>query len=201
MTISTFATLKTSLADWMHRSDLTAVIPDFITLAEEKLNSDLMSRSMDAISTVSTVAGTATISMPSDLVELRRLQVVGDPNQVLSYRSPDEISQDYPSARQGKPVVFTVIGSTFELAPIPDGVYSISITYKQRIPALSDSNTTNWVLTSWPAAYLFGSLCAAQPYIIGDARIPMFQAMYKEAVNGINSVDWYSGTTMKVRVI
>jgi hypothetical protein len=30
--------------------------------------------------------------------------------------------------------------------------------YSQKVPALSDSATTNWLLTSHPDAYLFGTL-------------------------------------------
>ena len=30
----TYAGLKASVADWLNRADLTAVVPDFITLAE-----------------------------------------------------------------------------------------------------------------------------------------------------------------------
>ena len=34
MTITTYATLKTAIADFLNRDDLTSVIPTFIALAE-----------------------------------------------------------------------------------------------------------------------------------------------------------------------
>ena len=82
---------------------------------------------------------------------------------------------------------------------MPDSDYSIELLYYQRIPALSNTNPTNWLLTICPNAYLYGALLAAQPYLINDERIPMIQSLYRQAVDGLNSIDWYSGSTMRVR--
>jgi hypothetical protein len=199
MSITTYAELQASVASWLNRSDLTANIPDFITLAEAQMSTDLKTRSMEAKVTLSTVAGTKTVALPTDMLEMRRLQVVGTYNQPLSYRSPDELSIDYASNMSAQPIVFTVVGGNIELAPIPDGVYSLELTYQQRIPALSVSNTTNWLLTNWPNAYLYASLIAATPFIMNDARLSTWAQLYRQAVEGINGVDWYSGSTMKVR--
>ena len=199
MSIGTYAELQTAVAAWMHRSDLTAIIPDFIALAEESMNDALNARSMDTSSTLVTVAGTATVALPTDLVVMRRLQIVDDYNTVLNYRTPDQIAADYNANAQSRPESYTVIGDNIELAPIPDAVYSLSCTYKQRIPALTDINTTNWLLTSTPSAYLYGALCAAQPYIMNDVRMAMFRRLYQDAIDGINKTDWYSGTSPRVR--
>ena len=199
MTIATYSDLQTSLANWLHRSDLTALIPDFIALAEAGLSGDLQARSMEVRTTLTTTAGNAYVTLPTDMLEMHRLTVQSDPVYVLSYRSPDELQQDYPYTTTGKPAVFAILGSEMQLAPIPDSAYTLELVYKQKIPALSDSNTSNWLLAQWPNAYLYGALCAAQPYIANDQRLPTFQALYQEAVDGINGIDWYSGTTMKVR--
>lgn len=199
MSITTYAELQASVASWLNRGDLTANIPDFITLAEAQMSTDLKTRSMEAKVTLSTVAGTKTVALPTDMLEMRRLQVVGTYSQPLSYRSPDELSIDYASNMSAQPIVFTVVGGNIELAPIPDAVYSLELTYQQRIPALSVSNTTNWLLTNWPNAYLYASLIAATPFIMNDARLSIWAQLYSQAVEGINGVDWYSGSTMKVR--
>lgn len=199
MSITSYSELQASVASWLNRGDLSANIPDFITLAEAQLSTDLKTRSMENKVTLSTVAGTKTVALPTDMLEMRRLQVVGTYNQPLSYRSPDELSIDYAANGSGQPVVFTVVGGNLELAPIPDSVYSLELTYQQRIPALSGSNTTNWLLTNWPNAYLYASLMASAPFIMNDARLATWAQLYQQAVDGINSVDWYSGSTMKVR--
>lgn len=199
MAITDYASLKTSLANWLHRSDLTAMIPDFIALAEAKLSADLDARSMESRTTLVTVAGNAYLTLPNDMLEMRRLVLQTDPAIVLKYATPDQIAADYPMSLTGRPSVFAVIGGQAQLAPTPDSAYTLELTYQQRIPALSESNTTNWLITSFPNAYLYASLCAAQPFIVNDARLPMFQVLYKEAVDGINGIDWYSGSTMRVR--
>lgn len=199
MAITDYSSLQTSVASWLHRSDLTAQIPDFIALAEAKLSADLAARAMEARTTLAVTAGNAYLTLPADMLEMHRLSVQGDPVRVLSYRSPDELQQDYPFSMSGKPAVFAVLGNEMQLAPVPDADYTLELTYKQRIPALSPSNSTNWLLSAWPNAYLYGALCAAQPYLVNDERLPTFQALYREAVDGINGIDWYSGTTVKVR--
>ena len=44
MAITNYTELKSSLADWLNRSDLTTVIPDFITLAESQFNREIRNR-------------------------------------------------------------------------------------------------------------------------------------------------------------
>ena len=199
MALDTYADLKTSLANWLHRADLEALIPDFIRLAEIQMNADVTSRSMETRVVLTATAGDANLDLPGDVLDIRRLQVLGSFNRVLIYRSADEVAQENPLSRSGVPEVFMVHGSSLELAPIPDSNYSIELLYFQRIPALSDANPTNWLLTICPNAYLYGALLAAQPYLINDERIPTIQSLYRQAVDGLNLVDWYSGSTMRVR--
>lgn len=199
MSLTSYSELQTSIANHLHRDDLTTLIPDFIRLAEDNLTADIVSRSMDVKTNLATVAGTATVTLPTDMVEMRRLQIVSSYNTVLKYVSPDQLSADYVSNITGVPQVFTIVGGNIELAPIPDAVYVLEITYKQRIPALSGTNTTNWLLTNWPSAYLYGSMLAALPYIVDDSRLPVFRSLYQESISSINSVDWFSGSTMRVK--
>lgn len=199
MAITDYASLQASVANWLHRTDLAAMIPDFIALAEAKLSSDLDARPMEKIVTLDVTGGDAWIDLPDDMLEMRRLLLLTDPSITLKYATPDQIAQDYPISLASRPSVFAVIGSRLQLAPTPDADYTLQLIYRQRISALSDSNAANWLLSGWPNAYLYGALCAAQPYIVNDARLPTFQALYKEAVDGINGIDWYSGSTMRVR--
>ncbi len=37
MALTTYTELKTSIGDWLNRSDLTTAIPDFISLAEAQI--------------------------------------------------------------------------------------------------------------------------------------------------------------------
>lgn len=197
--ITSYSALQGAVGEWLHRADLAAQVPTFIALAETRLSSDLSTRHMEARTTLNATAGDAWLPLPADMLEMRRLVLQTDPAIVLKYATPDQIAADYPLSLSSRPAVFTVIGDQAQLAPIPDSDYALELVYQQRIPALSDSNTSNWLLAAWPNAYLYGALVAAQPYIINDERLPLFQALYREAVDGINAIEWYSGSTLRVR--
>ena len=67
MAITTYATLKTAVGNFLSRSDLTSRIPEFIALAEDRIAQDLRIRAMEAtvdlvlgkVNTGGTVGGTA----------------------------------------------------------------------------------------------------------------------------------------------
>jgi hypothetical protein len=200
MAIATYTDLQASIASWLHRSDLTAVIPDFITLAEARMNGDLVSRSMETTTPILTVAGNRFATLPTDMLEMKRLMLSAtSPTRVLEYKSPDQLLQDAPDiSATGEPVAFTVIGSQVELAPVPDAIYTLELVYIQKIPALA-SNATNWLLTANPNAYLFASLLASVDYTQDDSRMALWERKYQEAILTTNSIDWYSGSTMRVR--
>lgn len=42
-----YVEVQAQVANWMNRDDLTAMIPDFIVLTEERMNRDLRTRQME----------------------------------------------------------------------------------------------------------------------------------------------------------
>ncbi len=56
MAISSYTSLKSAVADWLDRTDLTNQIPDFIGLAEIRHRRDFKIRSLETRVTTSTVA-------------------------------------------------------------------------------------------------------------------------------------------------
>lgn len=200
MALDTYANLQTSIASWTHRSDLTSIIPDFIALAEKRINGDLDARLQDTVSTLATVASTAAVSTPTDVINIRSLTLQSSPNVVLDYLPPDQFNTTYADGRTGIPQAFTIIGTSIYLGPTPDAVYSLQCVYKAQVPALSDSNTTNWLLTNFPQVYLKASLIEAARYSNKTtAEIAELETQYAEAVKSVNATDWYSGSTMRVR--
>lgn len=199
MSISTYAELQTAVASWLNRSDLTDYVPDFIRIAEDQLSLDLHTREMEAQTTLVTVGDVATVALPTDMHEIRRFRVDVSYSQPLKFLTPDQLSADYASDAVGQPIVYTVIGANAQLAPVPDGVYSLELTYKQQLPALSDSNTVNWLLTKWPSLYLYASLIAAEPFLKNDDRLMLWQGLYQQQLDRINGSDWFVASTPQVR--
>lgn len=199
MALANYSDLVTSVQNWLHRSDLASVVPDFITLAEARINGDLDARFQDETSTIQTVSGTETIPLPDDLIGIRHVSAETSPIKTLKYVTPDQFEKLYPYGESGAPTVYTIIGSNMYLAPIPDAIYDIDLIYKARVPALNDSNTTNYVITTYPNVYLYAVLCESAPYIKDDNRVQVWEMKYKEAIDAVNAQDWYSGSTMVVR--
>jgi hypothetical protein len=55
---------------------------------------------------------------------------------------------------------------------VPDGAYAAVLEYFAKVPALSNSNTTTWLLTNYPNAYLFGTFAEAEAFLGADDQDP-----------------------------
>lgn len=177
--ITTYAELKTAVANWLNRSDLTSVIPDFIMLAEERMNRALRVRQMETALTATTIANNR-IAVPANTVGVKALWV---PN----YESTPLKSQTFESVAamdgQGVPTAYAWQGSDFYF----NGTGTVQGVLFQKIPALSDSNTSNWLLTAHPSAYLFGALHEAAVYV-KDAD-PSFNQRFTAVLDEISGTD------------
>lgn len=185
MALDTYANLQTSIADFLNRDDLTSAIPDFITLAEAQLQRDLRHWRMEKRATATIDARFSAV--PSDYLSVIRIQPATD-KTALRLVDADRMqrlrAQDANTA--GRPRYFAVIGGEFEFYPTPDESYTAELLYHRTIPALSDSNTTNWLLDLAPDAYLYGALLQSAPYLQEDARIGAWGQLYGNVVNGLN---------------
>ena len=65
--------------------------------------------------------------------------------------------------------------------------YNASLVYYARVPTLSVSNTTNWLLTEAPDVYLYGALVHSAPYLKDDARIQVWEALLAQGINNLNT--------------
>lgn len=196
--ITDYASLQTAVADFLHRDDLTSQIQDFIAIAETHLDADISAREMDTRIPISFTANNAYTAVPVGMLDIRRLSIQTDPIRVLKYASPDEITADYPYSTTGTPMVFAIIGEEIQVAPIPDTAYTGEVVYRKSIPRLA-TNLTNWLITKYPHVYLYGTLLMAEFYVEDQDKFAMIVAAYQKAVDGINSIEWYSGSTLRVR--
>jgi hypothetical protein len=178
MALDTYANLQTSVANWLARpgdSNITANVGDMITLFEAEARRRLKTRFNETRTTLSTVAGTATVALPSDFGEMREITVaVGNADKVLVYAPPEQMDAAYPSEVTDESILYTIEGTNLRLKPIPGQVYSLSVLYMQGIVALSNGAPTNWLLTNHPDAYLFGALAEAEAFIGEDERIALW---------------------------
>lgn len=157
MALSTYSELQASVASWLERSDMTTVIVDCIALAEARLNRELGPVETDASLTGTVDSRSLDISALS-LVEPIELWVANPSNE-----DEREVQQQSPSTMayadtSGPPQQWVMAStSALKLDRPCDQAYAFRFHYRQRF-ALSDSATTNWLLTNHPDIYLAASL-------------------------------------------
>jgi hypothetical protein len=203
MSFTTYSDLQTSIANYLARSDLTSQIPDFITFAENRLRRELRIRQMLKSVTTATVSGDSTVEVPSDFLEIRDFVVMTNPIQPLSYSSPSSLSNDPRTSEVGVPKSYTILASEFQLAPAPDGIYTLKLLYYSAPAYLSTSNTNNAFLNTAPDALLYASLIEAEPYLMNDARINTWGTMYDRAISSLTRSDentQYSGVPLSIKL-
>jgi hypothetical protein len=201
MAFTSYSDLKTTIANYLARSDLTTVIPDFIRLAEERLRRDIRTRQMLVVATTSTVGGTSTIGLPTDFLEMRDIHLNTTPVFTLRYKAPNSFYETARTTESGRPVDYTILGSEIQLAPIPDTAYTLQMLYYSKPTLLSDSNASNVFLANYPDALLYGALAEAEPYLMNDARIQVWASLYDRSIASINTSDQsseYSGQPMSM---
>jgi hypothetical protein len=203
MSFATYSDLKTSIANYLARSDLTTQIPDFITFAENRLRRELRIRQMLKSVTTATVSGDSTVELPADFIEIRDFVALTNPIQPLSYSSPSALSNDPRASEVGVPKSYTILANDFLLSPPPDGVYTLRMLYYSAPPYLSSSNATNVFLTIAPDALLYAALIEAEPYLMNDARINTWGTMYDRAISSLAKSDeegQYSGVPLAMKL-
>jgi hypothetical protein len=198
MSITTYSELQTTVANWLHRDDLTSQIPDFITLAEAKLKRELRTRDMEKRATTDT--STEYTELPSDFVAIRSAYLNTDPKQQLRLMTPADIRSRWIGSTTGQPEVFAIVGNEIMLAPSPDGTYEIELDY-YAFSALSETNQTNWLLTKYPDVYLYGALVEATMNTKNDKRLGDWVQLLRYAVDSVKDSDWDSSLSAPLRIV
>ena len=204
MALTNYTTFKASIANWLNRSDLTdEIADDFIVLTEADFNSKLRVRKMVTQATVTVNAETA--SLPTDFLQVRDFYILsGSTKYPLRYMTPSQMDQTKGTSTTGIPQAYTILGDTFRFMPKPDATYTGYVNYYKKFTALSDSNTTNFILTNHPAIYLYGSLFHAANFLGGynPQQVQTWQQMYATALERLelnDREDQFSGSPLQIR--
>lgn len=209
MSLANYADLISAIPDYLFgRSDLTARIPDFITLCEAQLNRRLRVQQMEGrFTSTLNQAGDATdayLAAPTGMITFRRLALTSStPIRLLEYMTPDEMYSKWNDVNFRRPPKnYSIIGANIQFGPIPDQAYTIEGDYYQQLPPLA-TNSTNWLMTAFPDIYLYGSLKNAAPFIGNDSRITVWNQLFEQAVTELemnDQKDRYARSSLTMRV-
>ena len=183
MSITTYAELKTAIADFLNRDDLTAVIPTFISLAEAQIARDV--RHWKQEKRVTTSVDERYENLPNDWLGIKLVALTtGKMLQTVSMSEMAEMRA--ASGTAATPRYVRLTADQIGFYPTPSAATDISMLYYARIPALSDTDTTNWLLTDAPDVLLYGALVHSAPYLTDDARASIWGALYQAGVEKLN---------------
>lgn len=195
MSITTYATLQSTVADVLNRSDLTDAIKTFIQSAESRLKRDRRARKQQD-RTLSVSADPT--DLPTDFQAIDSLAHDGPtyygPIQILSVAELANIKGQ--TMTTGVPRYAAVIdgaGTTpprLRFGPPPNATYSLHLVYYLKITPLSDSNTTNWLLLDNPDVYLYATLLESAPYLKDDERMAIWRTEYDARMEELHNAQW-----------
>jgi len=200
MAFGNYDELKSSIANWADRDDMTQFIPDFVALCEARFNRELRLRSMEQKEYADTVGGQANYALPTNFLQMREFRLNQNPTVSLQYVSP-EIYEAW-NLGSGQPKWYTIIANEIRIGPVPAGVYEMEMLFWRKFPNLGGSITSNWMLQNAPDVYLYGSLMEMEPFLHNDARIAVWLAGYQKAISDIqlqDDKDRHSGSALTVQ--
>ena len=165
--------LSDAIAAWLNRDDLATRIPDFIRLAEARMNRLLRDPDQIVQTTVTVTSGDG--DLPADFGQMIAF---GPAGTRLTQVTPGEFGTY--NSRAGNMQVFAVVGTRLKTLPTSSG--PVPIAYYRTITPLVADGDTNWLLTRAPDLYLWGSLLQAEFYGWNDERLPLIRNGWDDGI-------------------
>lgn len=168
MAITDYSSLKTGITTWLDRStDLDSMRDDFIDFAEAYFNRTLRTYQMMETTTLTTDSS-GEASLPSDFLAAISVRYSSSPSIELKPVSIGGENRLSPYDTAGDPYWYSIRSaagvSKLRVTPIKASA-SIVLRYFEKIPALTDANTTNWLLSLAPDIYLHRCLGEAWAFM------------------------------------
>lgn len=190
MPITSYAELKAAIQSWNPHSDIPGVVDDLIDLAEARLSRELRCRRMVTSQTGTITGGSGTLSVPSDFLEAVEIRAgSGTGERTLAKRPVVDFHERGMSQQTGTPEVFVIDGGTIRFGPVPSGDTAYTLRYYQRIPALSASNTSNWLLEDAPDVYLFACLVESERFLRSADGVLAWETVLQQAKQSLVGSD------------
>lgn len=201
----TYGELKTKVAAYLNRDDLTSYIPGFIEMAQRKIERGgvytingfpvHIKGYYDCMKTRKyTSTSDHEITLPSDFLSpIGMWVVVSGSYTPLAKRLPEEIWQTHPDPTNdtGEPEEYTVLIGENEILvrPTPDTTYTFDFQYYKSLTVLTDDADTNAWTTDYWEVILYGSLLEAQAFLIADERLGTWLTLFSQSLQALENRD------------
>lgn len=175
-----YSDISARIADWINRGDLTTRIPDFIALAEERMNRALRVRQMES-SLAATAITDNLITPAADVVDVKALWV---PNYERTPLSPQGLESVIAGGYQGTPTMYAWDGADLRF----DGAGDVQGVLYVKIPALATA-LTNWVSDGPWSLYLWGALMEASLFVKDSASAATWEGRFLQVIDELQGND------------
>ena len=175
----TYSDLQTAVTAHLHRADLAAKMPGFIALAEAYLFRELQVKEMQISVTGTTTGGYA--PLPSDFGTLSRITVTYNGLvRTLDYMArPDTVT--YGSVF---PASYSLENNQIRIFNALDG-QAYTLYYIPDIQPLSNTVSTNWLLTNAYDLYFYASALEGAKHVRNQGEIDKLTPMIPPLLDSV----------------
>lgn len=206
MPFTTYAELKTEIADWIVHDDVVSKAGDLITLFEKTADTGLRMFEREARQehTVPTGETHTYVTLPDDWGGQRAVRRNCLPVEYLTPADMDWVKMEHPSMTTDSEFAgyYTIENGAVRFYPALAAGETVEFLYWQDIPVLSDTNTSNWLLAEYPHLYLYGSLMHAGAYIKSAHDMEIVQKMWETLTADLKQSDFrkkYGNGPLRIR--
>lgn len=171
--------IKTAVAAYTHRSDLTALMPTFLELAEQRIYYGEANSPKVRCAAMRQSTTLANGARPAGFLEAIKVAEAGSPEKFLEYRPLERMPQEWNA--------YTWDGQTLVLSQ--DQGFPIDLTYYARLTTPLADSDENWLMANAPGVYLSSILVEVHRWAVDEAQAIKEAANYTSAANSINSQD------------
>ncbi len=192
MAFANYEELQQAIADWLDRDDLADHIPDFINLAETRMEREChFLRELDVQDATGVfVSGTSQYALPANTLDLISMRINTDPVRIVEVVSWPQLIAVREHKVGELPAAVAMLGNNMELGPVPTTTDTYTIVYRSGLTHLSNAAPTSALLTRAPDLYLYGALLEAAPFIEDDAKLARWNAAFERSKHSINQQEW-----------
>lgn len=180
-----YTELKLEIEDWVKRDDLTNHVPMFIDMGENRINRISRLLQQETTASVTLTVGQDNTDLPTDFLDHITLTY-----DVDDFYEPSQVSitelELKKTVTSGRPNHYAIAEKIY-FSQKPDQAYAMTHRYFKRWDIATDS--TNWLLTNHPGAYVLTALHAAGIFL----KHPMVNQWAEEAGNVLSEIQYESG--------
>jgi hypothetical protein len=177
-----YSELQTAIIRYAMRTgdtEFSQALPSMIAMAESRLNRELPLRVMEDDEALTGTIGSRKLSLPDDFVEPISLHLTTAGRYV---KLKPSVAGEMPLKQEnGEPTAWCIDTGSIQIDTPCDQPHTFTFRYRKSF-ALSQTATTNWLLSNHPDAYLAACLVWGGVFMMDPEQTAVWKALLEEAL-------------------